>query len=160
MQLGRIDEAIALFEQVLAVDPARGHAALINARRFPQDEETLIRLENLARRPGLLARCSLDCCCNWLPPGKNAKSTPEPSPWPTTPMPPAAHCYVTIRLHTGKAARVSVMRSAVRYTKTDAASATIQRCRYSCWVCRVPVPRWSNRSWQDTAKSTAQANWA
>lgn len=53
MQLGRIDEAIALFEQVLAVDPARGHAALINARRFPQDEETLIRLESLARRPGL-----------------------------------------------------------------------------------------------------------
>lgn len=52
MQLGRIDEAVALFEQVLAVDPARGHAALINARRFPQDEETLIRLENLARRPG------------------------------------------------------------------------------------------------------------
>ncbi|MCU6665916.1 tetratricopeptide repeat-containing sulfotransferase family protein [Silvania hatchlandensis] len=53
MQLGRIDEAVALFEQVLAIDPARGHAALINARRFPQDEETLIRLETLARRPGL-----------------------------------------------------------------------------------------------------------
>lgn len=53
MQLGRIDEAVALFEQVLAVDPARGHAALINARRFPQDDETLIRLETLARRPGL-----------------------------------------------------------------------------------------------------------
>ena len=53
MQLGRIDEAVALFEQVMAIDPARGHAALINARRFPQDEETLIRLENLARRPGL-----------------------------------------------------------------------------------------------------------
>ncbi|MEH5973126.1 sulfotransferase [Phytobacter diazotrophicus] len=53
MQLGRIDEAVALFEQILAIDPARGHAALINARRFPQDEETLIRLENLARRPGL-----------------------------------------------------------------------------------------------------------
>ncbi len=54
MQLGRIDEAVALFEQVLAVDPARGHAALINARRFPQDEETLIRLEALARQPGLI----------------------------------------------------------------------------------------------------------
>lgn len=53
MQLGRIDEAVALFEQMLAIDPARGHAALINARRFPQDEETLIRLETLARRPGL-----------------------------------------------------------------------------------------------------------
>lgn len=53
MQLGRIDEAVALFEQVLVIDPARGHAALINARRFPQDDETLLRLENLARRPGL-----------------------------------------------------------------------------------------------------------
>lgn len=53
MQLGRIDEAVVLFEQMLAIDPARGHAALINARRFPQDEETLIRLETLARRPGL-----------------------------------------------------------------------------------------------------------
>lgn len=53
MQLGRIDEAVALFEQVLAIDPARGHAALINARRFPEDDETLIRLETLARRPGL-----------------------------------------------------------------------------------------------------------
>ncbi|WP_052246225.1 tetratricopeptide repeat-containing sulfotransferase family protein [Leclercia adecarboxylata] len=53
MQLGRIDEAVALFEQVLAIDPARGHAALINARRFPQDDETLIRLETLARKPGL-----------------------------------------------------------------------------------------------------------
>jgi len=53
MQLGRIDEAVALFGQVLAVDPVRGHAALINARRFPQDVETLIRLETLARQPGL-----------------------------------------------------------------------------------------------------------
>lgn len=53
MQLGRIDEAVALFEQVLALDPARGHAALINARRFPEDEETLVRLEALAHRPSL-----------------------------------------------------------------------------------------------------------
>ena len=53
MQLGRIDEAVALFEQVKALDPARGHAALINARRFPADEPTLQRLEALARRPGL-----------------------------------------------------------------------------------------------------------
>lgn len=53
MQLGRIDEAVALFEQVLALDPARGHAALINARRFPNDEATLTRLEAWARRPSL-----------------------------------------------------------------------------------------------------------
>lgn len=53
MQLGRIDEAIALFEQVQALDPVRGHAALINARRFPDDDTTLQRLEALARVPSL-----------------------------------------------------------------------------------------------------------
>lgn len=51
MQLGRIDEATALFEQVKALDPVRGHAALINARRFPDDDATLQRLEMVARRP-------------------------------------------------------------------------------------------------------------
>ena len=58
MQLGRIDAAIALFERVAALDPARGHGALINARRFPEDDATLHRLEQLARenpaRIGLL----------------------------------------------------------------------------------------------------------
>lgn len=53
MQLGRIDDAIALFEQVKALDPVRGHAALINARRFPDDDTTLQRLEALARVPSL-----------------------------------------------------------------------------------------------------------
>lgn len=53
MQLGRIDDAIELFEQVKALDPVRGHAALINARRFPDDDATLQRLEAVARRPGL-----------------------------------------------------------------------------------------------------------
>ncbi|MGE6195762.1 sulfotransferase [Aeromonas media] len=53
MQLGRIDEAVALFEQVKALDPVRGHSALINARRFPDDDATLQRLEALARVPSL-----------------------------------------------------------------------------------------------------------
>ena len=53
MQLGRINEAAALFEQVSAMDPARGYSALINARRFPQDDATLERLEQLARTPGM-----------------------------------------------------------------------------------------------------------
>ncbi len=53
MQLGRIDDAIALFEQVKALDPVRGYAALINARRFPDDDTTLQRLEALARRPSV-----------------------------------------------------------------------------------------------------------
>ncbi|CAN7366725.1 sulfotransferase [Pseudomonas sp. LjRoot71] len=52
MQLGRIDEAVVLFEQVKVLDPARGHIALINARRFP-DDATLQSLEALARLPGL-----------------------------------------------------------------------------------------------------------
>lgn len=52
MQLGRLDEAVALFEQVKLLDPVRGHAALINARRFPDDDATLHQLEQLARRPG------------------------------------------------------------------------------------------------------------
>ena len=53
MQLGRIDEAVALFERVKALDPVRGHSALINARRFPDDDATLQRLEALARVPSL-----------------------------------------------------------------------------------------------------------
>ena len=53
MQLGRIDEAVALFERVKAIDPARGHGALISARRFPEDVDTLHRLEQLARTPGM-----------------------------------------------------------------------------------------------------------
>jgi tetratricopeptide (TPR) repeat protein len=51
LQLGRIDEAVALFEQVKVVDPERGHGALIQVRRFPDDDGTLERLECLARAP-------------------------------------------------------------------------------------------------------------
>ncbi len=53
MQRGHIEEAVALFEQVKAIDPARGYSALINARRFPDDDETLSRLEQTARQPSL-----------------------------------------------------------------------------------------------------------
>ncbi|MGE6223972.1 sulfotransferase [Aeromonas media] len=52
MQLGRLEEAVALFERVKVIDPVRGHGALINARRFPEDDATLHHLERLARRPG------------------------------------------------------------------------------------------------------------
>jgi tetratricopeptide (TPR) repeat protein len=51
MQLGQIDDAVALFERVKAIDPARGHGSLINARRYPEDEGALQRLERLARTP-------------------------------------------------------------------------------------------------------------
>ncbi len=53
MQFGRIDEAVELFERVTSIDPTRGHKALINARRFPDDPDTLQRLEQLARTPGM-----------------------------------------------------------------------------------------------------------
>jgi tetratricopeptide (TPR) repeat protein len=49
--LGRIDDAVALFERINAIDPAQGAAALINARRFPEDAAALDKLEQLARRP-------------------------------------------------------------------------------------------------------------
>ena len=53
LQLGRIDDAIALFDEVKAIDPTRGYGALISARRFPQDVATLRKLEQLARTPGI-----------------------------------------------------------------------------------------------------------
>ena len=53
MQQGRIDDAVACFEQVQTLEPARGLAALISARRFPQDDAALERLEQAARTPGL-----------------------------------------------------------------------------------------------------------
>lgn len=141
MQLGRIDEAVGLFEQILAIDPARGHAALINARRFPQDEETLIRTENLARRHGLSGPVQHGLLLQLAAAREKRKEYARAFTPPTKPMPPTAHFYVTIRLHTDKAARVSATHSAVRSTITGATSATIQRCRYSYWVCRVPVRR-------------------
>lgn len=51
LQLGHIDEAVALFERMAAIDPAKGAAALINARRFPEDEASLQRIEQFARLP-------------------------------------------------------------------------------------------------------------
>jgi len=53
LQLGRIDEAIELFEQLKIADAGRGYGALMRVRRFPEDEETLRRLEHAARTPGL-----------------------------------------------------------------------------------------------------------
>ena len=53
LQLGRIDEAVALFEQVRSFEPGHGVALLINARRFPEDQDSLDALEQLARKPAL-----------------------------------------------------------------------------------------------------------
>jgi len=52
LQLGRIDESIALFERLKMADAGRGYGALMRARQFPDDEQTLHRLERVARTPG------------------------------------------------------------------------------------------------------------
>ncbi|MBY4677658.1 tetratricopeptide repeat-containing sulfotransferase family protein [Marinobacterium arenosum] len=53
MQQGRIEEAVALFERVQQLDPIKGQLSLINARRFPEDAETLAALEQAAKTPSL-----------------------------------------------------------------------------------------------------------
>ena len=53
MQRGDIDEAHTLYEKIKRLDPVRGYAGLIQARKFPEDDETLERLEQLARQPSL-----------------------------------------------------------------------------------------------------------
>jgi len=53
LQRGRIDEAVALFEQVRAIDPVAGYTALINARKIPDDPAVLEKLEQAARMPSM-----------------------------------------------------------------------------------------------------------
>ncbi|MDP2562562.1 tetratricopeptide repeat-containing sulfotransferase family protein [Psychrobium sp. 1_MG-2023] len=53
MLQGNIDEAIELFEKIKRIDPVKGHSALINARHFPEDEATLIKMEQAAQLPSL-----------------------------------------------------------------------------------------------------------
>ncbi|MEN8140809.1 MAG: sulfotransferase [Thermodesulfobacteriota bacterium] len=56
MQQGRIDEALGLYEQLKRVDPLQAQAALINARHFPGDEESLAKMGRAAARPSLEGR--------------------------------------------------------------------------------------------------------
>ena len=53
MQQGDIDKALALFERIKEIDPAKGYSALINARQFPEDEQVLERMEKSARQPSI-----------------------------------------------------------------------------------------------------------
>ncbi|NRB40473.1 MAG: sulfotransferase [Pseudomonadales bacterium] len=53
MQRGNIDAALALFEQVKRLDPIKGHSALINARHFPENVETLQNMAKAAEMPSL-----------------------------------------------------------------------------------------------------------
>ena len=53
MQLGRVDEAIALFEQLKKVAPLQGLSQLIHAREVPEDPRVLEQMAVAARRPSL-----------------------------------------------------------------------------------------------------------
>ncbi len=53
MQQGRIDEALDLFEQIKRIEPIKGYASLINARRFPEDLEILDKMEKASQQPSL-----------------------------------------------------------------------------------------------------------
>jgi tetratricopeptide (TPR) repeat protein len=53
LQQGKIDEALALFERIKAVDPIKGITSLISARRYPEDEETLEKMAKAAEKPSL-----------------------------------------------------------------------------------------------------------
>ncbi len=56
MQQGDIDAAVALFERVRQIDPVKGQAMLMNARRFPGDTATLAHMERAAEIPSLEGR--------------------------------------------------------------------------------------------------------
>lgn len=53
MQRGNIDEAVALFEILKQVDLVKGYSSLMSARRFPNDEPKLEKIECAARQPSL-----------------------------------------------------------------------------------------------------------
>ncbi len=53
LQWGRLDDAVEQFEMVKQKAPVAGYGALINARRFPDQPETLARIEKMARIPSL-----------------------------------------------------------------------------------------------------------
>jgi tetratricopeptide (TPR) repeat protein len=53
MQLGRVEEAMALFERLKQVAPLQGWSQLIQAREIPDDPAVLERLEKAAHRPSL-----------------------------------------------------------------------------------------------------------
>ncbi len=53
LQQGAIDDAVNLFEKVKTVDWVNGHLSLIRARRFPDNDEILKKLEKTAQSPSL-----------------------------------------------------------------------------------------------------------
>ena len=62
MGVGRIDEAVALFERLAERMPLRGWASLIEARRIPDDPSVLERMERAAGRPDLVTDVRSPLC--------------------------------------------------------------------------------------------------
>lgn len=53
MQQGKIDASLEVYGRMEKIDPLKAHSALISARRFPEDEHTLEKMEEAARTPSL-----------------------------------------------------------------------------------------------------------
>jgi len=53
MQLGHVEEATALYEELSKIAPIQGWSQLIHARELPDDESVLDRMESAARRPSI-----------------------------------------------------------------------------------------------------------
>lgn len=53
MQLGHVEEATALYENLSKIAPIQGWSQLIHARELPDDEAVLDRMEHAARRPSI-----------------------------------------------------------------------------------------------------------
>ncbi|MCJ8337427.1 MAG: sulfotransferase [Pseudomonadales bacterium] len=53
MQQGELAEAVSLFKRIVKIDPLKGHSSLINARHFPEQEQTLEKMALAANQPSL-----------------------------------------------------------------------------------------------------------
>ncbi len=56
MQQGKFEAAIKYFERLKIINPLMGYSALINAKKFPEDIETLEKMDKAARVPSLEGR--------------------------------------------------------------------------------------------------------
>ncbi|EPJ48989.1 MAG: sulfotransferase [Osedax symbiont Rs2] len=53
MQQGELAEAVSIFKCIVKIDPLKGHSSLINARHFPETEDTLEKMALAAKQPSL-----------------------------------------------------------------------------------------------------------
>ncbi len=161
MQLGRIDEAVALFEQSQGHRPdtgsrradqrtsfsgGRGHPATAGTAR-PHTWHGRLG----AYQPAVSARRRS---------GKNARTTTKRSRSQTKPTQPVAGCCATTRRPTASTAPASATPFPRRCTRTVRAAVTKPPCRCSSWACLALAPRSWSRSSPGTAGFMEPANWA